>query len=96
MPELNKEQLEKMIDERIQKAVPVYLKSSAFIDRKLTDMPNDDLQVVPRKYVNMWGSIAGRPQVSVIGQQYFSTTDGHPIFRNSNNAWVSSTGSVVG
>ena len=43
-----------------------------------------------------YGSIASRPRTSVIGQQYFNTTDGYPIFINSNNAWVSATGSVVG
>ena len=90
------EEMKKQIDLRIKKLVPEILRGSAFTDRKITDTPTDDLQVVPRKYVNMYGSIAGRPQVSVVGQQYFSTTDGYPIFRNSNNAWVSATGSVVG
>lgn len=71
-------------------------KSEAFKYRKLTDTPTDNLSVVNRQYINLYGSIASRPQVSVIGQQYFSTTDGFPIFRNSNNAWVTATGSVVG
>ena|SRR3990167_4029994 len=93
---VSKEELEKLIEEKIKKVIPVYLKSNAFVDRKVTDTPTDDLQVTPRKYVNMYGSIAGRPQVSVVGQQYFSTDLGYPIFRNSNNAWVNGQGSVVG
>lgn len=71
-------------------------KQLGFTTRLLTDTPTDDLAVTPRKYVNMYGSVLGRPQNSVIGQQYFNTTDGYPIFRNQNNAWVSATGSVVG
>jgi len=89
------EKFNKAVDERIKKLVPEILRGSAFTMRKITDTPKDDLQVVPRKYVNMYGSIAGRPQVSVIGQQYFATDLGYPIFRNSNNAWVSATSSVV-
>ena len=72
------------------------VKQLNFTTRKVTDTPTDDLAITNRKYVNMFGSIASRPQVSVIGQQYFDTTNGYPIFRNSNNAWVNSVGSVVG
>lgn len=87
-----KQQFNKAVDDRIIK----FLQGGGFTKKQIIDTPIDDLAVVPRKYVNMYGSIAGRPQVSVVGQQYFSTTDGYPIFRNSNNAWVSATGSVVG
>lgn len=90
------DELIKLIDERTLKAVSEYFKNQGFTQRKLTDTPTDDLQVVNRKYVNIFGSVAGRPQVSVVGQQYFATDLGYPIFRNSNNAWVSATGSVVG
>ena len=88
--------LNKLIDARIKKVIPVYLKQAAFTDRKITDTPTDDLQVVPRKYVNMYGSVAGRPTGSIIGQQYFDTTNGYPVFKNQNSRWVSATGSVVG
>jgi len=88
--------LEDKVKEIVSKVLPIYLSSHAFIDRKITDTPTDNLQVVPRKYVNMYGSVSGRPQNSVIGQQYFATDLGYPIFRNTNNAWVSPTGSVVG
>lgn len=89
MMQIDNDELNKLIDAKIKKL-------TGFTARGLTDTPTDNLAVTPRKYVNMYGSILGRPQNSVIGQQYFSTTDGYPIFRNSNNAWVSATGSVVG
>ena len=88
MDENQKKEIQEMIDKAVLKAVE-------YQTRKRGDTPTDDLQLTPRKYINIYGSIAGRPQISVIGQQYFSTTDGYPIFRNSNNAWVSATGSVV-
>lgn len=93
---MEKDEIIKMIDEQALKVVTSYFKQNGFIDRKLADTPTDDLMVTPRKYVNMFGSVASRPQNSVIGQQFFNTTVGYPIFRNSNNAWVSATGSVVG
>lgn len=90
------EKFNKMVDERIKKLVPIILKGSGFANRKITDTPTDDLAVVPRKYVNMYGSIAGRPSSSVVGQQYFDTTNGYPIYRNNNYQWVNSVGSVIG
>jgi hypothetical protein len=44
------EEFNKKVDERIKKLVPEYLKRSAFKDRKLTDTPTDDLQVVNKRY----------------------------------------------
>lgn len=73
-----------------------YWKNGGFKERKLTDLPSDNLQVVPRKYVNMYGSVSGRPQNSVIGQHMLFTDLGYPGWRNQNNAWVSATGSVIG
>jgi len=87
--------IEKQIDERIKKVVPVYLKSSAFTDRKLTDNPTDDLQVVNRKYVNLYGTTANRPIASVFGQKYFDTTIGRPIYINpTTGKWVDGAGSI--
>lgn len=65
---------EQLTEERVLQIVQNYLKSSAFTDRKLTDMPTDALQVVPRKYVTLNGTSANRPTASVVGQQYFDTT----------------------
>lgn len=96
MMSLEESKIKQLVAEEIGRILPNYLSGKAFQAHKVTDMPNDDLQVVPRKYVNLYGSVAGRPQNSVIGQQYFATDLGYPIFRNSNNAWVSPTGSIVG
>lgn len=84
--------IKRMIDDEIKKVVPV-----AFIRRKLTDTPTDDLQVTPRKYVNLSGTTAQRPKSSVatIGQQYFDTSVGYPQFYRGDT-WVSATGSIVG
>src|SRR3990167_4312061 len=88
MDENQKKEIQEMIDKAIARAVE-------YQTRKRGDTPTDDLQLTPRKYVNMFGSVLGRPQASIIGQQYFLTDTNYPIFRNSNNAWVSATGSVV-
>lgn len=90
----DKQELIKLIKGQIEKIVPDYLQSKAFTDRKLTDTPTDDLQVVPRKYVNMYGSVASRPVNSVVGQQYFDTSIGRPVFRRSDGAWVDGAGSI--
>lgn len=68
-----------------------------FSQRKLGDTPTDDQQLTPRGYVNMYGSITGRPSSSVagFGQQYFSTDNGYPIFFTTNKNWVNGAGSVV-
>lgn len=74
-----------------------YLQTSGFTSRKLTDTPTDDLQVVPRKYVNMYGTTAQRPIASVAsrGQQYFDTTIGRPIYFNPNSSvWTDGAGSI--
>lgn len=63
-------ELNKKIDERIK----VYMKSEAFTNRKLTDTPTDNLQVVPRKYVTRYSTTALRPTTSVLGEFYFDTT----------------------
>ena len=90
----------KYIDERIKNLVPQILKGSAFTDRKLTDTPTDDLQVVPRKYVNMNGSIASRPtsSVAVMGQFYYATdlNSGTPLrYNRISSVWTNGVGSVV-
>ncbi len=66
-----------------------------FTDRKLTDTPTDDLQVVNRKYVNLSGTTANRPTSKVHGQQYFDTTIGRPIYYNPNSSvFVDGAGSI--
>jgi len=95
--DLNEEDFKKLIDARIKEVVPVYLKGAGFTDRKLTDTPKDDLQVVPRKYVNMYGTTAHRPanSVAVRAQQYFDTTIGRPVYFNPNSSvWTDGAGSI--
>lgn len=91
-PQKNNEQLKSMIEETVKSM----LASQLFTVRKLTDTPTDDLMVVNRKYVNLNGPTSQRPVSSIIGQQYFDTTLGYPIFRNQNYHWSNSVGSVVG
>lgn len=83
----DKQEIEKMIDRLTRKTY----------DKRVGDTPNDALQLTPRKYVNLYGSVAGRPAsvAASIGQQYFNTTVGYPMFFTTNNNWVSATGSVV-
>ena len=88
--------LEKQIDDRIKKVLPKYLQNEAFTARKLGDTPTDNLSLVPRKYVNMNGTVASRPNSSVatVGQHYFATDTNIPMTYNGTN-WVNGVASVV-
>lgn len=88
------DEVRKVIRAEATKLYKQMLKTT-FTERKLTDTPTDDLQVVNRKYVNLYGSIASAPTGSVYGQQYFDTTNGYPIFKNQNSRWVNSVGSII-
>jgi len=87
-------ELQKQIDERIKKLMPEILKGSAFTDRKLTDTPTDKNAVVPRGYVTMNGVSASRPTSSVVGQFYFDTTLGYPVWWDGTK-FVDATGTVA-
>ena len=69
---------------------------TASFNKRVGDTPNDALQLVSRKYVNLNGVLASRPTSSVagIGQQYFATYLGKPVFFNGTK-WVDSTSSVI-
>lgn len=82
----------------IQNLIKNYLESSAFTTRKLTDTPTDNLQVVNRKYVNLNGTVANRPNASVatIGQKYFATDLNQLMtFNTSTNKWYNGVASIV-
>lgn len=83
----DKEEIAKMID----------LATSKSYNKRIGDTPSDALQLTPRKYVNLYGSVAGRPAsiAATVGQQYFDTTNGYPIYFGTNNAWVNGAGSVI-
>lgn len=86
------------LKEQVLGIVSEYMKSGAFTDRKLTDVPTDALSVVNRKYVTLNGTFANRPHGAVAGQRYFATdlaTNGLPTWYNSTK-WVSATGSILG
>ena len=87
---------ENNFEKKVLGIVQGYMKSSAFSDRKLTDTPTDDLQVVPRKYVNLNGSVASRPTSSVatIGQSYFASDTNIPMVY-STTGWRNGVGSIV-
>lgn len=85
---MQEENLKILIDKRIKEVVPKILQSSAFVDRKLTDTPVDKNQVTPMGYVNLHGTTAERPASPSLGQQYFDTTLGYPVFWNGSS-WVS-------
>lgn len=87
---MTEEQIKKLIDERIKS----HQKGTGFSDRKVTDTPTDSLQVVNRKYVTLNGATASRPTSSVLGQFYFDTTLGIPVWWNGT-AFVDATGGVV-
>lgn len=96
MTQENNEQLKKLIDEQVGKIIKDYMKSSAFTDRKLTDTPTDALSVVNRKYVNLNGVVASRPNSSVatVGQRYFATDTKIPMTYDTTG-WVNGSGSIV-
>lgn len=86
---MNEAELKKLIEEQIKKVVPV-----AFIRRKLTDTPTDDLQITPRKYVTRYSTTALRPRTSVLGEFYFDTTAGKPVWWRGD-AYVDAAGNVI-
>jgi hypothetical protein len=78
----------------VVKIVQDFLKTSAFTDRKLTDVPTDPYQVVPRNYVTANGSVAGRPSIAVLGQPYLATDTRIPM-TYTQAGWVNGVGSIV-
>lgn len=84
----------KEIEDIVRVEIRDQLKTELFTARKLTDTPTDALSVVNRKYVNMNGATASRPTGSILGQQYFDTSVGKPIYW-SGSTWVDATGGAV-
>ena len=70
-----------MLDKDSKKEVEDMIKKAVrFSQRKVGDAPTDANQLTPRKYVTMNGVSANRPTSSVIGQSYFDTSIGKPIW----------------
>lgn len=89
-----RDNLRKTIREVVSQEVADQLKGGLFTSRKLTDTPSDSLQVVNRKYVTLNGVSASRPTSSVLGQYYFDTTLGQPIWWDGIS-FVDASGNVV-
>lgn len=83
-----------MVRTEVKNQLQSYRNDWGFTDRKITDTPTDNLAVVNRRYVNLNGATGSRPTSSVVGQYYFDTTLGKPIWW-SGTAFVDATGSVV-
>ncbi len=83
--------IEAIVARELQRLMPKYLQGHAFTARKLTDMPSDANQVVPRRFVTLNGTTAQRPTGSILGQMYFDTDDGAPRGWNGST-WVDSGG----
>lgn len=96
MDRLQQIKTEKEFEELIKKYLSKYLQSTGFVVRKLTDTPNDGLQVVNRNYVTLNGTVANRPvsSVAVIGQSYFATDTNIPM-TYSAGGWRNGSGSIV-
>lgn len=82
----------RLIQNMLNKAIT---QVSQFQNKKWGDTPTDDLQLTPRKYVNLNGTRAQRPTIVSAGQQYWSTQDKYPWYTDGISSWFSSTGSVV-
>ena len=87
---MKEEEIKKLIREEVKNQ----LKGGLFSARKLTDTPTDSLQVVNRKYVTRNSTTALRPITSVIGESYFDTTEGKPVWWNGTN-YQDAAGNVI-
>ncbi len=91
---MKNEEINKIIDDRVKKALINFSQASGFTVRKVVDNPTDALAAVNRKYVTLNGTSAQRPTSSVIGQSYFDNTLGIPVWWDGV-AFVDAAGNVV-
>lgn len=68
--------------------------------KRIGDTPTDNLQLVPRKYVNLNGTLALRPAsvLAVTGQQYYATDINVPLFFDGatpTGHWRNGVGSII-
>lgn len=86
---MNDAEIAQLIDEKIKKAMQ-------FSTVKYGDTPTDTLQLTPKKYVNLNGTLAARPAsvLAVKGQQYYATDINIPLFFDGS-AWRNGVGSVI-
>lgn len=87
---MNKDEIKKLIQEEIR----TQMRGNLFTARKVTDTPSDGQQVTPRKYITRNSTTALRPTTSVLGEFYFDTTAGLPVWWNGTN-YQDAAGNVV-
>lgn len=73
-----------MTEDKVKKIIGDYLKTQAFRQRKITDNPADAYMIVNRNYLTLNGPSSTRPTGSVMGQPYYDTTIGKPIWWNGS------------
>ncbi len=80
----------------IWEIVKEYMQTGSFTDRKIADNPTEALSLVNRKYTNLNGSVAGRPNSSVatIGQKYFAS-DTKTLMTFDGINWYNGVASIV-
>lgn len=91
---MDESRLNRLIDERIAQYVREKGLSQSFTDKKIGDNPTDALQLVNRRYVTLNGTSADRPRGSVLGQRYFDTTLGYPVYWDGTG-FVDANGNYV-
>lgn len=93
---MDKDPFFKKIDQQkeVDKTVQAYFGGGAFSNRKITDTPTDDLQVVNRKYITRSTTTALRPTTSILGECYFDTTVNKPVWWNGTN-YQDAAGNVI-
>ena len=86
----DKREIREMIDLALRRAME-------YQTRKRGDTPTDDLQLTPRKYINMNGSVAARPANSIasLAQKYFASDTNIPMWFTTQRTWVNGVGSIV-
>lgn len=80
-----------LTEDDVRNIIQAYMQSGGFTNRKLTDMPTDNLQVTSRRFVTLNGSTTNRPVGSVIGQFYLDTQVGKPVWWNGTT-FIDATG----
>lgn len=78
----------------IENMIQIEVKNN--FNKRIGDTPTDNLQLTPRKYVNMNGSVASRPSsvIATIGQSFFASDTNIPMIF-STTGWRNGIGSIV-
>lgn len=86
MNDQDKKETEKIVKDTFKK----------FSNRRIGDTPTDNLQLVPRKYVNLNGTLALRPAsvLAIVGQKYYATDINVPLFYDGTK-WRNGVGSII-